>query len=81
MQQGRLFTWLSFGSALPAKVAQFSVGANKALAQLRRIQRHSVSINRAAPGTGVSTINNQQANTLAALDIKKPRADAQLLLL
>jgi hypothetical protein len=23
-----LFTWLSFGSALPAKVAQFSVGAN-----------------------------------------------------
>jgi hypothetical protein len=28
MQQGRLFTWLSFGSALPAKVAQFSVGAN-----------------------------------------------------
>ncbi len=27
-QQGRLFTWLSFGSALPVKVAQFSVGAN-----------------------------------------------------
>jgi cell division protein FtsB len=24
-----LFTWLSFGSALPAKVAQFSVGANR----------------------------------------------------
>ena len=23
-----MFTWLSFGSALPAKVAQFSVGAN-----------------------------------------------------
>jgi hypothetical protein len=23
-----LFTWLSFGSALPSKVAQFSVGAN-----------------------------------------------------
>jgi hypothetical protein len=23
-----LFTWLSFGSALPVKVAQFSVGAN-----------------------------------------------------
>ncbi len=28
MQQGRLFTWLSFGSAQPSKVAQFSVGAN-----------------------------------------------------
>ena len=23
-----MFTWLSFGSALPSKVAQFSVGAN-----------------------------------------------------
>jgi hypothetical protein len=28
IQQGRLFTWLSFGSAQPSKVAQFSVGAN-----------------------------------------------------
>jgi len=28
MQQGRLFTWLSFRSAQPSKVAQFSVGAN-----------------------------------------------------
>jgi hypothetical protein len=28
MQQGTLFTWLSFRSALPAKVAQFSVGVN-----------------------------------------------------
>ncbi|CAD5374917.1 hypothetical protein RA210_U700004 [Rubrivivax sp. A210] len=28
MQHGRLFTWLSFGSALPSKLAQFSVGAN-----------------------------------------------------
>ena len=27
-QQSRLFTWLSFGSAQPLKVAQFSVGAN-----------------------------------------------------
>jgi hypothetical protein len=27
-QQSRLFTWLSFGSAQPSKVAQFSVGAN-----------------------------------------------------
>jgi len=28
-QQSRLFTWLSFGSAQPLKVAQFSVGANR----------------------------------------------------
>jgi hypothetical protein len=27
-QQGRLNTWLSFGSAQPSKMAQFSVGAN-----------------------------------------------------
>lgn len=26
-----MFTWLSFGSALPSKVAQFSVGANRAM--------------------------------------------------
>ena len=29
MQQGRLNTWLSYGSAQPLKVAQFSVGVNK----------------------------------------------------
>jgi hypothetical protein len=29
MQQGRLNTWLSFRSARPSEVAQFSVGANK----------------------------------------------------
>ena len=34
MQQGRLFTWLSFGSAQPSKVAQFSVGANSLLYRL-----------------------------------------------
>ena len=28
MQQIRVNTWLSFGSAQPSKVAQFSVGAN-----------------------------------------------------
>ena len=34
MQQGTLFTWLSFRSALPAKVAQFSVGGNRLLARV-----------------------------------------------
>jgi hypothetical protein len=48
---------------------------------LRRIQRHSVSINRAAPVTGMSTINPQQARVLAALNVKKPAVDAQLSLL
>jgi transposase len=63
------------------KLAQSEFSPEQALAQLRRIQRHSVSINRAAPVTGVSTINNQQANTLAALNVKKPVADAQMSLL
>jgi transposase len=63
------------------KLANSEFSPDQALAQLRRIQRHSVSINRAAPVTGVSTINNQQANTLAALNVKKPVADAQMPLL
>jgi transposase len=63
------------------KLAKSEFSPDQALAQLRRIQRHSVSINRAAPITGVSTINNQQTNTLAALNVKKPVADAQTSLL
>jgi hypothetical protein len=31
MQQSRLNTWLNFQSALPPKVAHFSVGANKVM--------------------------------------------------
>jgi transposase len=63
------------------KLAKSELSPEQALAQLRRIQRHSVSINRAAPMTGVSTINNQQTSVLAALKIKKPAADAQMPLL
>ena len=50
-------------------------GPEKALAQLRRIQRHSVSINRAAPIAGISTITTHQAGVLAALNLKKPTQD------
>mgnify|MGYP002661743344 CR=1 FL=1 len=32
-----MFTWLSFGSALPSKVAQFSVGANTVGALLEQV--------------------------------------------
>ena len=63
------------------RLAKSELSPEQALAQLRRIQRHSVSINRAAPLTGVSTINTQQANALAALNIKKPANDAQISLL
>lgn len=52
-----------------------------ALADLRRIQRHTVSIDNAAPIQGVSTIHPRQADVLAALHIKKPSHDAQMTLL
>ena len=52
-----------------------------ALAQWRRIQRHSVSVNRAAPMTGVSTVNTEQANVLAALNVKKPDTHDQMSML
>jgi transposase len=63
------------------KLAKSDLSPERALAQLRRIQKHSVSINAAAPITGISTINTQQATVLAALKIKKPTQDAQMSLL
>ena len=63
------------------KLAKSDLTPEKALAQLRRIQRHSVSINQAQPISGVSTINDQQASVLAALNLKKPTQNAQLNLL
>lgn len=63
------------------KPAKSDLSPDQGLAQLRRIQRNSVSINRAAPVTGASTINPQQASVLAALKVKKPAVDAQLSLL
>lgn len=63
------------------KLAHSELSPEKALAQLRRIQRHKVSINAATPITGISTIDTRQAEILAALSIKKPAADTQLSLL
>ena len=63
------------------KLAKSDLSPEKALAQLRRIQRHRVSINDAAPITGISTINTQQAGVLAALNLKKPTQNTQLSLL
>ena len=51
------------------------------MAQLRRIQRQSVSINQGVPITGISTITREQASTLAALNVKNPNPDPQLSLL
>jgi transposase len=63
------------------KLAKSDMSPEQALAQLRRIQRHSVSINRAAPMVGVSTVNTEQAKVLAALNVKKPDTNAQMSLL
>ena len=52
-----------------------------ALDRLRRIQHHRVSINSAAPITGVSTINDEQADVFAALKLKRPTNDLQMNLL
>ena len=63
------------------KLAASALSPEAALAELRRIQCHSVSIDNAAPIHGVSTVHPRQADVLAALNIKKPTIDTQLTLL
>jgi transposase len=63
------------------KLAGSDLSPETALADLRRIQRHTVSINNGAPVQGVSTVNQRQSEVLAALKIKKPPHDAQMNLL
>ena len=63
------------------KMSGSDLSPEAALADLRRIQRHSVSINNAAPIAGISTIAQRQTDVLAALKIKKPSHDTQLSLL
>jgi transposase len=63
------------------KLAKSDLSPETALAQLRRIQRHSVRINAAAPITGISTLTALQAEVLAQLNLKKPGPNPQLSLL
>lgn len=63
------------------KLTKSDLSPEKALAQLRRIQRHSVRINNGDPISGVSTISTQQSSLYAALNLKKPTQDTQLSLL
>ncbi|MFM7569736.1 MAG: IS1634 family transposase [Betaproteobacteria bacterium] len=51
------------------------------LANLRRIQHHTITIDGNAPISGVSTVTRDQANALAALKVKKPIQGHQLSLL
>lgn len=63
------------------KAAGHSASPEMALAQLRRIQRQSVSINEGVPIAGISTIHRDQASVLAALNVRSPHPDTQLSLL
>jgi len=63
------------------KRAGSELSPESALADLRRIQRHTVSIDNGAPLSGVSTIHPRQADVLAALNVKEPSHDAQMSLL
>lgn len=63
------------------KLAGHNASPETALAQLRRIQRHTVSINNGAPISGISNISHDQADLLAALNLKKPTKDMQMSLL
>ena len=63
------------------KLAGSDLSPEAALADLRRIQRHTVSIDSGAPIHGVSTVQPRQADALAALRIKKPTLDTPLTLL
>ncbi len=63
------------------KLASSALSPEAALERLRRIQHHRVSIDLAPPITGISTINEEQADVFAALKLKKPTNDLQLSLL
>ena len=63
------------------RLAGSRLSPESALADLRRIQWHSVSIDNGVPIDGISTITPRQADVLAALHIKKPTHDAQMTLL
>jgi transposase len=63
------------------KAAGHSASPEMALAQLRRIQKQSVSINQGVPIAGISTVTREQATVLAALNVKNPNPNTQLTLL
>ena len=58
-----------------------ALSPERALAKLRRIQHHRVTLNGTESVTGISSINKEQTDILAALTIKKPTLQTQLTLL
>ena len=63
------------------KLAGSELSPEAALDQLRRIQQHSISINSAAPISGISAIHQDQASIFSALKTSKPSSNPQLSLL
>ena len=60
------------------KLAKSDLSPQRALAELRKIQRHKVRINKAEPISGISSINDTQAQVLETLNIRKPTQDTQM---
>jgi len=58
-----------------------ALSPERALAQLRRIQHHRITLNDSQPVAGLSSVTTQHAAILAALDIPIPNLDTQLTLL
>ena len=58
-----------------------ALSPERALAQLRRIQHHRITLNDSQPVAGLSSVTTQHAAILAALNIQKPNLDTQLTLL
>jgi len=63
------------------KLAGHKASPETALAHLRRIQRQTVTINDSAPISGLSNVDHEQAELLAALKLKTPPQDTQMSLL
>ena len=57
---------------LRLKQAGSDLSPEAALARLRRIQRHTITIDGGSPVSGISTIDHAQASVLAALNVRKP---------
>ena len=60
------------------KLVKNDLSPERASAELRKIQRHKMRINKAEPISSISTINDAQARVMETLNIRKPTQDAQL---
>jgi hypothetical protein len=66
---------------LKLKAADNAISPERALENLRRIQRHRIQLNGENPVEGISTITDDQAKVFRALGVRKPTKTQQLSLL